>query len=80
MDGVFLMGWRSVFWSSGISVSSLMIWSNEWRALILLVLVGMGGTLYGGSVGLYARADSDDWWFCVGAVWGWTEFDQPDPY
>ncbi len=32
----------------------LMIWSNEWRALILLVLLGMGGTLYGGSVGLYA--------------------------
>jgi hypothetical protein len=32
----------------------LMIWSNEWRVLIVLTLVGIGGTLYGGSVGLYA--------------------------
>jgi hypothetical protein len=31
----------------------LIIWTNEWRALIVLVLVGIGGTLYGGSIGLY---------------------------
>jgi hypothetical protein len=31
----------------------LIIWTNEWRALIVLVLVGVCGTLYGGSIGLY---------------------------
>jgi hypothetical protein len=33
---------------------TLMIGLNEWRALIMLTLVGISGTLYGGSVGLYA--------------------------
>jgi hypothetical protein len=31
----------------------LIIWTKDWRALILLVLVGIGGTLYGGTIGLY---------------------------
>jgi hypothetical protein len=30
----------------------LIIWANEWRVLIVLVLVGIGGVLYGGSIGL----------------------------
>jgi hypothetical protein len=43
--GLLLIGYVGV---------TLMIGLNEWRALIILTLVGIGGTLYGGSVGLYA--------------------------
>lgn len=39
---------------AGYIGSGLMILSNEWRVLIGLTLVGIGGTLYGGAVGLYA--------------------------
>jgi hypothetical protein len=42
--GLLVIGYISV---------GLIIWTNEWRALIVLVLVGVGGVLYGGSIGLY---------------------------
>jgi hypothetical protein len=46
-------GWALGLLVIGYISVALMIWSNEWRALMILTLVGIGGTLYGGSVGLY---------------------------
>jgi hypothetical protein len=42
--GLVIVGYFSV---------TLMIMLDEWRALVLLMLIGVVGTLYGGSVGLY---------------------------
>lgn len=42
--GLLVIGYLSV---------TLMIWSEEWRVLIVLTLVGIAGTIYGGLTGLY---------------------------
>jgi hypothetical protein len=42
--GLLVIGYLSV---------TLMIWSDEWRVLIVLTLVGIAGTIYGGLIGLY---------------------------